>query len=197
MLGDYHPLALTVLPPLIGYAQPSQHTPDHVTLNDAAVGVMTDLERVTAVIVLPGDSIDEANRRMIQRGVRLLLVVDQDRKVQGVLTATDVLGEKPVQVVVARSIRRDEVQVRDVMTPLGQMQAIDLNQVLASRVGHIVATLRQAGRQHALVTDRDAKGGVRLRGIFSATQIARQLGLSISTGAIASTFADIEAQLAR
>ena len=35
---------------------------------------------------------------MIQRGVRLLLVVDQNRSVLGVITATDILGEKPMQV---------------------------------------------------------------------------------------------------
>ncbi|MGH8634714.1 MAG: hypothetical protein ACRET7_11365 [Burkholderiales bacterium] len=31
---------------------------------------MTDLARVTAIIILPGDTVDEAHRRMIQRGVR-------------------------------------------------------------------------------------------------------------------------------
>ena len=59
---------------------------------------MTDFESTTAIIILPGDTVDEAHRRMIQRGVRLLLVVDEDRSVLGVITATDILGEKPVQV---------------------------------------------------------------------------------------------------
>jgi len=54
-----------------GYAQPSQAVPDRVALDDAAVNVVTDLTRVTAVIIFPGDSVDEAHRRMIQRGVRL------------------------------------------------------------------------------------------------------------------------------
>jgi hypothetical protein len=45
--------------------------PDRVALDDAAVNVVTDLTRVTAVIIFPGDSVDEAHRRMIQRGVRL------------------------------------------------------------------------------------------------------------------------------
>ncbi len=63
---------------------------------------MTDFNSVTAVIILPGDTLDEAHRRMIQRGVRLLLVVDQNRSVLGLITATDILGEKPVQVAVQR-----------------------------------------------------------------------------------------------
>jgi CBS-domain-containing membrane protein len=197
MLRDFHALTFTGLPSPVGYAQPTQAVPDQVTLDSPAADVMTDLTRVTGVIILSGDGIEEAHRRMIQRGVRLLLVVDQDRKLQGVITATDVLGEKPVQVVVARGIRRDEVQVRDIMTPRERLQVLEMDQVRGAKVGHIVATLKQAGRQHTLVADRDEKRNVRLRGIFSATQIARQLGVSIQTSAVANTFSEIEAQLAR
>jgi len=197
MLRDFHALPFSGLPHLVGYAQPTQTAPAHVTLDSPATDVMTDLTRVVGVIILPGDAIDEAHRRMIQRGVRLLLVVDQDRKLEGAITATDVLGEKPVQVVVARGIRRDEVQVRDIMTPRDRLQTLDMDQVRAAKVGHIVATLKQAARQHTLVMEHDDKGNLRLRGIFSATQIARQLGVNIQTGAVANTFSEIEAQLVR
>jgi len=197
MLRDYHPLPSSILRTGAGYAQPTQAVLDRVGLDSAALDAMTDLTRISAVIVLAGDAIDEAHRRMIQRGVRLLLVVDQDRKVQGVLTANDVLGEKPVQTAVARGVRREEVLVRDVMTPQDRLQVFDIEQVRGAKVGHIVATLKQAGRQHALVADRDEQGRMRVRGIFSATQIARQLGVNLQTSAVANTFSDIEAQLAR
>jgi hypothetical protein len=36
-----------------------------------------------------------------------------------------------------------------------------------------------------------------VRGLFSATQIARQLGVVIATSEVARTFSEIEAQLAR
>jgi len=180
-----------------GYAQPSQHVPDRVRIDSPAVEVMTDLTRVTAVIILPGDEVDEAHRRMIQRGVRLLLVVDQDRRVHGIVTANDVLGEKPVKVAVQRGVPRREVHVRDIMTPRGRLEVLDLRDVQASTVGHIVATLKAAGRQHTLVVDYDAKGRQRVRGVFSATQIARQLGIVIATEAVARTFSDIEASLVR
>ena len=129
-----------------------------VTLDDAAVNVMTDLTRVTAVIILPGDTVDEAHRRMIQRGVRLLLVVDQDRKVVGLITATDILGEKPVLAASERGLRREEVLVRDIMTPQERLEVLGMADVRAAKVGHIVATLKKAGRQHAMVVERDTKG---------------------------------------
>ncbi|HEV7799645.1 MAG TPA: CBS domain-containing protein [Burkholderiales bacterium] len=197
MLRDYAPLGLSLLRPGSGYAQPSQVVPERVTLEDPAGSVMTDLRSVTAVIILSGDTVEEAHRRMIQRGVRLLLVVDQNREVVGLITATDILGEKPVQAVSQRGIRREELLVRDIMTPQERLEVLDLKDVSASRVGHIVSTLRQAGRQHAVVVEHDAAGRHVVRGLFSATRIARQLGVAIPTSEIARTFSEIEAQLAR
>jgi len=180
-----------------GYAQPSQVVPEKITLDEAAASVMTDLTRVTAVIILPGDTVDEAHRRMIQRGVRLLLVIDQDRKVVGLITATDSLGEKPVLAASERGLRREEVLVRDIMTPQERLEVLSMADVRTAKVGHIVATLLRAGRQHAIVVDRDPKGRQVVRGLYSATQIARQLGVSIQTSEIARTFSEIESMLAR
>jgi CBS domain-containing protein len=186
-----------MLRPGSGYAQPSQSLPDKVTLDDPALSVLTDFQRVTAIIILPGDSLDEAHRRMIQRGVRLLLVVDQDRKVVGVITATDILGEKPMQTLVERGIRREELVVRDIMTPQERLEVLKLADIRAAKVGHVVATLEHSGRQHALVIEENGPGRHIVRGVFSATQVARQLGVAIQTSQVAFTFSEIEATLAR
>ena len=197
MLRDYPPLATHKLQPGAAYARPSQVLPDKVTLEDAAVQVMTDFQSVTAVIILPGDTVDEAHARMIQRGVRLLLVVDQNRNVLGIITATDILGEKPLQVGNERGLRRGEIQVRDIMTAQERLEALDMAEVRRARVGHVVATLQRAGRQHGLVIEHDAAGRQSVRGLFSATQIARQLGVTVQTTEVARTFSEIEAALAR
>jgi len=196
MLRDYAPLPFEWLQPGVGYAHPTQAVPDRVTLDDPATSVMTDLTRVTAVIILPGDTLDEAHRRMIHRGVRLLLVVDEERKVVGLLTAADILGEKPVLAASERGLRREEVQVCDVMTPQAHLEVLNMADVRAAKVGHIVATLKKAGRQHTVVLERDAHGRPLVRGLFSATQIARQLGVTLETSEVARTFSEIEAMLA-
>jgi CBS-domain-containing membrane protein len=197
VLRDYTPLPSTMLDSGAGYAQPTQAIPDRVGLDDPAQHVMTDFRSVAAVIILSGDTVEEAHRRMIQRGVRLLLVVDQDRRVVGVVTATDILGEKPMQVIAHRGIRREELLVRDIMTPQEHLEVLSMNDVRAAKVGHIVATLKRSGRQHAIAVDQDARGRQTVRGLFSATQVARQLGVVISTSEIARTFSEIEAQLVR
>jgi CBS domain-containing protein len=132
---------------------------------------------------------------MITRGVRLLLVVDEEHEtVLGIITSTDILGERPLLAATARGLRRDELTVADVMTSAAEVEVIDLQDVEAARVGHVVETLRRSGRQHVLVVDREA----RVRGIFSLSQIARQLGVALpATGETALTFSQIEAALAK
>lgn len=195
MLRNYTVLKQRPLKAGTGFAEPTQKHPDRIAIDDPAVSVMTDLERVTAVIIRPGDSIEEANARMIQRGVRMLLVVDPTRRVAGLITANDLLGEKPMQVIAERGGRRSDISVADIMSPQSRIEVLDMNDVKSAKVGHLLATLRDSGRQHAMVVDRDAKGEERVRGLFSLTQIARQLGVTVQTPQVARTFAEIESQL--
>ena len=84
------------------------------------------------------------------------------------------------------------------MVPHGAIDVLDIDQVMRAEVGHIIATLKESNRQHALVVDRDRLTREEfVRGIFSATQIGRQLGMPIATFDVAHTFAEIEAELAR
>ena len=107
------------------------------------------------------------------RGVRLLLVVD-DHAVLGLITATDLLGERPIQVAIERGLRRDDLTVGDIMIDAEHVEC-SRSPKSKPRVGHVVETLRRAGRQHALVVDAERM----VRGIFSLTQIARQLGVAV------------------
>ena len=63
-----------------------------------AIEAMTDFLRINVVMIGANDSIVEANARMISRGVRLLMVSGPDDTVLGLITARDILGEKPLQI---------------------------------------------------------------------------------------------------
>jgi CBS domain-containing protein len=195
-MRDFPPLPISPLRPDVGFCAPEQDRPSRVSIEEPAQSVMTDLSRVTAVVIRPTDGIDEALARMKQRAVRSLLVIDAERRVVGVVTAHDLLGEKPMRFVEASGVRHQDILVQDVMTPHEKLEAIDFDDVRGAKVGHVVATLRHSGRQHALVTEPDG----RIRGIFSVTQIARQLGVnpqSVNPTEILQTFAEIEALFAR
>jgi predicted transcriptional regulator len=196
MIRDYPPLPEYRLQPGSSYRHPTQVLPARVTLESPAVDSMTDLRQVTAVTIEPGATIEEANQKMIERGVRLLLVTNPSNIVIGLITATDILGEKPMQMVQNRGMRRSEILVQDIMVPYDQLEVLRLEDVLAAKVGNIVSNLKKAGRQHALVADAsDSKQTI--RGLFSASHIARQLGVPVQTTEVARTFAEIETMLNR
>jgi CBS domain containing-hemolysin-like protein len=189
-------------PPLKAYSLAShgacrlmEPVPSGVTMDSPALEVMTDLAAVPAVTTEGTSSLATANGYMMARGVRSLFVVGPDGRAIGLITATDILGERPIRVAQARGATRGELRVADVMTPIDAVVAMKLDDVRAAKVGHIVASLRQAGRQHALVAEIPATGEVRLRGIFSATQIARQLGVPLQISEVATTFAEVEQAL--
>ena len=168
-----------------------------VAADSPAIEAMTDFLRVSVVVIGPDASVVEANAQMISRGVRLLMVTGANDKLEGLITARDILGEKPMQIASARGCKRDELKVAELMTPISQVDTLNLKEVLNVRVVDILDALKRLGRQHILVEDVDAATGKpRVRGLFSATNIGRQLGVPVLGFELASTFAEIEAALA-
>jgi CBS domain-containing protein len=204
----YQALPIRELGEGAGYRRPTQPQAARVTLESPALEVMTDLLRASPATIRPQAPVEGANHFMLSRGVRLLLVVDEGDAVLGVITATDVLGERSLRVALELGVPRSELKVSDIMTPARQVEVLALADVEAARVGHVLETLGKAGRQHALVVDVDVLPARSLidpplkramvRGILSLSQLARQLGVPLqSTGEVARTFSAIEAALAR
>lgn len=194
MTQPYVPLFHTRLTSRATYATPASQS-KRVTVDTPAIEVMTDLQRVVPITITADASIDLANQRMMAGGVRLLLVVDEHRWIIGLITASDILGEKPLQHVRRRGGTFNEVLVQDIMAPQEHLDVLSYQDVLSARVGDIIETLKRFGRQHALVVEQRDDGEQRVRGIFSATQIGRQLGRHVVPAEIATTFAELEAAL--
>ena len=179
----------------LAQAQPGSTAP--VTLDSPALEVMTDLTVVKAATTSPATSLRQAEQQMIYLGVRMLFVVTDMPSIVGLITSTDLSGEKPMRLVDQRRVRFDELCVADVMTELAMLDAIDLARLRGASVGDLVATLKRHGRNHLLV-GLAATGQTprRIRGVISRAQIERQLGTTISVTPIPSSFSEIERALA-
>jgi CBS-domain-containing membrane protein len=193
-MREYQPLASISLA-TSGACTLAQPAANPVTLDSPALDVMTDLSKVAAATIEPSAPVAVANEHMIARAVRSLFVTASDGHLVGLITTTDILGERPVRVSHARGISRNELVVSDVMTPVDSIVAMPMEHVRAAKVGHIVASLKQAGRHHELVAEDLGGGRTCIRGIFSASQIARQLGMPLQITELARTFAEIEEAL--
>ncbi|MFZ1851762.1 MAG: CBS domain-containing protein [Nitrosomonas sp.] len=192
---DYKALAIQYFTSTVEISQPSSPVP--ITFDSPALDVMTDLRKTQAAVISPETPMEIANTYMIQRGVRTLLVVHDKKNLAGIITATDILGEKPMRFIQQRNIKHNEILVADIMTPLKKLEAIPLEEIEHARVGNVIASLHQSGRLHALVAENVKHLGLsKICGIFSWTQIEKQLGRKITTPVkVAKSFAEIESTL--
>jgi CBS domain-containing protein len=175
--------------------QPPQHGP--VTLESPAIEVFTDLAQYRAATVQPRTSLDQSELKMIYQGVRLLFVVSDMPSVDGILTAADIAGDKPMRLVHQRQIKHEDLTAADVMTPLAEIDAITFVALKRATVEQVVATLVRRGRPHLLVIDSDTPDRTpRIRGLVSQSQVERQLGRTLPVSAMAQTFSELEQVLA-
>ena len=128
-MKKYPPLAAHPLKTNTSFARPAQQLPERVNLDDPAFSVMTDLNVVSMVNVRAKTSMDRANAKMIRYGVRMLLVLDDSDNVVGLVTATDILGEKPIRFLQHMGGTHADIMVRDVMTTQRELEAMLLPDV--------------------------------------------------------------------
>ena len=192
-MREYDPLPAHRLTGAVFVSRPAP--PKSVTVESPALDVMTDLRYTHAAVIEPQVTMESANAYMVQRGVRSLLVLNQDRALGGIITATDVLGEKPLRFMEERRVKHHDILVSDMMTPLDRLEAIPIDEAKRAKVGNVISSLRDTGRQHTLVIEKHALGKVQVCGIFSLSQIEKQLGAPIESTGVAKSFAEIEATL--
>ena len=167
-----------------------------VDLDAPALSVMTDLTRVRAATVHPDASLNQAEQTMIHQGVRMLFVVARMPDIEGLVTTTDLHGERQMRAVVERGQRYGDLTVADVMTPLQSLDAVDLARLRGATVADAIAALQEHGRQHLLVVEQGGRpGSPQVRGVISLSQIVRQTGLSIDLLPVASSFSEIKQAL--
>lgn len=177
------------------YQRPPQRLPERVTADSPATDVMTDFTKVAAITMGPCATLEAAEQRMIASGVRLLLVTDQSNAILGIITATDLQGDRPVKYLQEVGGKREDIYLRDIMTPADRLEVLYMVDVENARVGDIVETMKRVGRQHALVLDLNEDKQQIVRGLFSTKQISKQLGVNIDPTEVAKTFAELEAAL--
>ena len=168
-----------------------------VPLQASGIAVMTDLDRAPMVTVEAETQIDDALRLMKNAGVRSAVVVDDRGRLLGLVTAYDILGEKPLRLLqsggrTAASQGRAGIQVAAVMEPVAQWQVVDVNDLQRFTVADVVEAFRRAGRTHLPVVEAAAGGEDRLRGLLSAAEVARRTGVDTNGLRAAATFAEIE-----
>lgn len=189
---NYQELEIKPLQVAATLCEPNYYPEGTVSLEDPATKVMTDLSTVAAVTISPSCSLDEATDRMLKMKVKLLFVTDSKNRIIGLITYSDLQGERPIQFQQANGVSRGEICILDIMTGIETIDAMEWPLVEKSRVGDIAMTMRKLNRQHALVLENPSDDVYQIRGIFSISLLSKSLGIHIETTEVAQTFAEFE-----
>ena len=173
MQSAYSPRDCIPLQPDLPIERPEQ-PPELVHLHDSAMLVFTDFSSVCPVTTTTDRSIKHALQAMKNAGIRLLLVIDNNQRMIGLISADRIMGDEPIRLAEDNQLDHSEITVGMLMQPQREIKVLELNHLRDARVGHIVATLHDLEEKYVLVVDH----GI-VCGLFSSSQISRQLGWNI------------------
>ncbi len=144
--------------------------------DDPASLAMTDFRERASVTVPAAATIDAALEHMKHTGVRCAFVIDEaQRLVVGLITAYDIMGEKPMRHSQSVGVTRAQVLVRDLMLRPTDWRVIQIRQIEGSTVAAVANLFQESLLTHIPVVEADDHGGQRLRGLLSAARVRRLL----------------------
>jgi CBS domain containing-hemolysin-like protein len=150
--------------------------PWYVRATNPALSVMIDFRTRSSVTVSDTASLDDALEHMKHAGVRCAFVIDEKQStVVGMLTAYDILGEKPQRHMHFTRLSHDEVLVKDIMQRIRDWRVVDINDIEQSTVGDVLEVFNETGVTHLPVMETTENKEIRLRGLLSFAKVKRLL----------------------
>ena len=143
---------------------------------DPALSVMTDFRERASVTVAETATMDAALEHMKHNGVRCAFAIDESRRVVvGLITAYDIMSEKPMRHMQSMTSPRRDVQVRDIMQGVGEWQVLDIKDIEQATVASVSRLFEATGLTHVPVMETSETGEQRLRGLLSGAKVRRLL----------------------
>ena len=144
--------------------------------NDPALSVMTDFRERASVTVAETATMDAALEHMKHNGVRCAFAIDELRRVVvGLITAYDIMSEKPMRHMQSMASPRREVLVRDIMQGIAEWRVADIKDIEQVTVAAVSRLFEETRLTHIPVMESGEDGEQRLRGLLSGAKVRRLL----------------------
>jgi CBS domain-containing protein len=128
------------------------------------------------VTVSETSTIDAALEHMKHNGVRCAFAIDEARRVVvGLITAYDIMSEKPMRHMQTMASPRREVQVRDIMHNVAEWLVVDIRDIEQATVASVSRLFDATRLTHIPVMETGEHGEQRLRGLLSGAKVTRLL----------------------
>ncbi|REG85710.1 CBS domain-containing protein [Marinomonas pollencensis] len=150
-------------------------TIENTNLYSPALSVFTDFKTAAPRVIEASTRADELVRLMRKEHVRLKIVVDANNGFVGVISLED-LSEEAFIKQVAKGYTRSELLVTDLMRNKEDILALSYASLKNADIESLLYSQKNNELKHLLVIDQDS---MKVRGVISASDIARQLKLDI------------------
>lgn len=164
-----------------------QQSSEHLTPASNALYVVTDFTKRMPQLIDKDVLVDDALYMMKMGRVRSKMVIDAEGHFMGVVSSTDLSSAKVLNVAQLRNQSRSELTVENMMQSKERLPAINFNRMSSATIGDVLETLRELGHQHVLLVDSEQQ----LRGLISASDIARALKIPLNINEKAHSFKEI------
>jgi hypothetical protein len=140
-----------------------------------ALALVTDFLATSAMSIDASASLGEAERRMRDCGLGLLIVLDEPPCVMGVIDACDLRGERAARPSAQPGRAPGGMRVYDVVTRLRDLDTLDLATLATATPAQVVEAMQSSGRDHLLVIEPSSTAITgRLRGVIALAHAEQQ-----------------------
>lgn len=161
---------------------------EHVDLSSPARLVVTDFLDNEPLMMNLDIAVDEAIQAMRRAHVRSILVTDSQNRFRGIITVADLESRKVLSLATSSGQARSDLSIGDLMTPRSKLVGVPISAIDGGTIGELLQTLKNEGRPHMLVVDPATQS---IRGIISASDIARRLRVSVEINQRATSFKEL------
>jgi CBS domain containing-hemolysin-like protein len=167
---------------------------DDTLTNDApASELLKDFTRQIPVIARSSREIQEVKKALDASRETFCVVINRSDEVVGILTLKDLIGSWPMSLANQQGTTIADIVARDVMRPVWSLPTIEIGKLQGLKVDELIAIFNGLHSDYLLVTDTAAVGAEDrvVRGLLSADDLSRRLGIRVNPDPGPGSFSDI------
>ncbi|MCL1477786.1 MULTISPECIES: CBS domain-containing protein [unclassified Marinobacter] len=170
-------------------ASRAQNTLAH---DDLATELLKDFNRQDPLTVRSSEDIHAIGKKLELSRETMCVVINRKDDVIGMLHMKDLIGSLPMSLASQRRSSIADLVAQDVMRPVWSLPTIGFSKLQSQTVDDLLSIFRELRSDYLLVTETVAgeEGNV-VRGLLSADELSRRLGVQVNAESRPESFSDI------
>lgn len=175
------------------YRLVSRDDDDTLTNDATASELLKDFYRQAPVIARSSREIQEVRKTLDVTGETFCVVINRNDEVVGILPLKDLVGSWPMSLANQRGSSIADITASDVMRPVWSLPTIGFSKLQSLNVDELISVFNELHSDYLLVTDTVAVGAEErvIRGVLSADELSRRLGIQVNPDPRPGSFSDI------